>query len=155
MKPKNKRFTREEKIRLLEDYEASGMSPKDYAQLKGLGLSTLNRWSLKLRGPLRERGKAASSVTNTMPSSNSETFSEDKRREDNKQDALLASLASTSSISFIDITSQVRKVSPQVIQNLEPCEIEILLPSGIILKLEKVPFHHIWPQVVEWVRELR
>ncbi|MBA3814461.1 MAG: hypothetical protein H0X26_08275 [Alphaproteobacteria bacterium] len=155
MKSKNRRFTREEKIRLLEDYEISKMSPKECAELKGIGLSTFHRWSLQLRGPLRERGKKASAVMKNRPSLNSETFSEDKRREDNKQDTLLASLASTSGVSFIDITSQVGKSAQQTAQNLEPCQLEIRLPNGVTLKLEKVPFHHAWSQVVEWVRELR
>lgn len=152
---KNKRFSREEKIKLLEDYEISRMPPKEYAHLKGIGLSTLHKWSLQLRGPLRERGKKPSAVTNNMPTSNSETFSEDKRREDNKQGTLLPSFESASSLSFIDITSQVGKDSRQVTQRLEPCELEIRLPNGVTLKLEKVPFLHAWSQVNEWVRELR
>lgn len=152
MSSRNRR-TREEKIKLLEDYEISRMSPKDYAQLKGIGLSTFHKWSLQLRGPLRERDEKASAVESNTLNSNSSAFSEEKgRKEINKQDALLPSF--TSSLSFIDITSQLRKEPHQASQSLESCGLEIRLPNGVMLKLEKVPFHHAWDQVIEWVREL-
>src|SRR5438552_18805548 len=102
MSSKNKFFSREEKIKLFEDYEISKMSRKEYAQAKGIGLSTLHKWSLQFRGPLRERGKCASAVPNNVQSLNSGTLSEDKRREDNKQAALLIPLTSTNGLSFID-----------------------------------------------------
>ena len=42
--------------------------------------------------------------------------------------------------------------SQQAARSLEPCGLEIQLPNGIRLKLEKVTFNQVWIQVVEWMR---
>ena len=43
-------------------------------------------------------------------------------------------------------------VPQEATQSLESCGLEIQLPNGIRLKLEKVPFRHVWDQVMELVR---
>ena len=77
-----------------------------------------------------------------------------KQREYKKHDIFLTPVASD--ISFVDITSQISKdstsCSQQAARRLEPCGLEIQLPNGIRLKLEKVTFNQVWIQVVEWMR---
>lgn len=158
MGTKGRSFTREERIKLLKEYGVSGISPKEYAQVKGIGVSTLYKWSSQLRIPLLGVGgsKKNSSVESRTIKPESEPVPEGKRRRYKKHDIFLHPPAS--SLSFIDITSRIDKdsvsFSQQATQNLDSCSLEIRLPSGVMLKLEKVPFNHAWAQVVELVRAL-
>ena len=153
MKSKAQRFSREEWIKLLEDYTASGMSPKEYAQVKGTALSTLYKWSLQLKIPLLRGDKKDSNVESRTINLSSATCPKSKRSGYKKHDVFLPPPASD--VSFIDITSQIRPESAsfpqQVRQSLEDCGLEIQLPNGVKLKLEKVSFNHVWTQVIELV----
>lgn len=152
MKLKSKRFSREEQKKLLQEYEASGMNAKDYAQAHGIARSTLYSWSLRLGIPHFRGNKKTSPVSNETPPI-SGPFSKGKQKKYKKHDLLLTSPASD--FSFVDITSQMskgtRSFSQQAGGSLEPCGLEIQLPNGIRLKLGKVPFQHVWDQVIELV----
>lgn len=45
MKPRSKRFEREEQIALLKDCIASNLSIREYAVSKNIGYSTINEWA--------------------------------------------------------------------------------------------------------------
>ena len=45
MKPRSKRFEREEQIALLKDCIASNLSIREYAVFKNIGYSTINGWA--------------------------------------------------------------------------------------------------------------
>lgn len=155
MGTRSRSFTREERIKLLEGYEVSGMNIKDYAQGKGIGVSTLYKWSSQLRMPLRGSEKAFS-VVNEMIKPDSESFLKEKQKRYKETDVFLQ--PPLSGLSFIDITSQMGKnpvsSSQQSAQSINSRGLEIRLPSGVTLKIEKAPFNHVWIRVVEWVRAL-
>lgn len=154
MKLKPRRFSREERETLLQKYEVSGMNIKDYAQANGIARSTLYSWFLQL-GPSHFRGnRKTPSVNNGTTVPISDIIFKGKQREYKKHDIFLTPVSSD--ISFVDITSQMSKdsisCSQQAARSLEPCGLEIQLPNGIRLKLEKVTFNQVWIQVVEWMR---
>lgn len=154
MKSKSRRLNREERKRLIHEYEASGMSLKDYAQANGVARSTLYYWFSQLGMPHLRRSKKASAVETNKSTLASDPLFKDKRSGYKKDEVILP--PPVSDFSFIDISAQLGKLSlsiPQeATQSLDPCDLEIQLPNGIKLKLEKIPFHHIWDQVIELVR---
>ena len=154
MKSKSRRFSLEERKSLLRKHEASGMTVKDYAQAHGIARSTLYCWSSRLGIPYSRRIKRSHLVETDKSTLASDALFKDKQSGYKKDDVILS--PPVSDFSFIDITAQISKgplsVSQEATQSLKSCGLEIQLPNGVRFKLEKVPFHHVWDQVIELVR---
>jgi hypothetical protein len=158
MKPRSKRFEREEQIALLKDCIASNLSIREYAVFKNIGFSTINGWASQQGISLTKEKKKLlsddSAKTNSADEApNTATDLKDKGMED---------------FSFINLTDHIKDIPPflsssiphQTSQELHCpkdsplCGLEICMPSGVMLKVGQVPFSALWPQVVEFVRAL-
>jgi hypothetical protein len=139
---------------VLQKYESSGMNMKDYAQAHGIARSTFYSWSSRLGIPCSKGSKKASVVETNKSTLDSDPLFKDNRSGYNKDEVILSPLVSD--FSFIDISAQIGKlplsVPQEATQSLESCGLEIQLPNGVRFKLEKIPFHHVWGQVIELVR---
>lgn len=159
MKPRRQSLTREQRIALLEDCAASSLTVRRYAALKDVGYSTLTGWASREGISLLKKKKlfsghqekislAGEAATPSHPDSNDKV---------------------SQGLSFIDITSYTKDAAPPTLLSATPhqaqepicpkdlppsCGLEIRMPNGVMLKVDQVPFHDLWPQVVEFVRAL-
>ncbi len=158
MKPRSKKFGREERITLLKDCIASNLSIREYAILKNIGYSTINGWASQQGISLTKEKKKLlcddpSKLNLTDEAPNMASDLKDKGMED---------------FSFINLTDHIKDV-PTFLSSSTPhqapqelhcpkdaplCGLEIRMPSGVMLKVDQVPFSAVWPQVVEFVRAL-
>ena len=157
MKPR-RRFSREERIALLKDCIASKLSIRKYAALKDIGYSTIHWWAsqqgislVKEQKKFLSDGSVKTSLADEAP--NTVTNLKNQGMAD---------------FSFINLTGHIKEVppflSPSIPQQASrepncpkdspPCGLEIRMPSGVMLKVDQVPFSALWPQVVEFVRAL-
>lgn len=158
MKPRSKKFGREERISLLKDCITSNLSILKYAALKNIGYSTIHWWASQQGISLTKEKKKFLSDDSAKTSLadealNMATYLKDKGMED---------------FSFINLTDHIKdapsflssSIPHQASRELHyskdssPCGLEIRMPSGVMLKIEQVPFSALWPQVVEFVRAL-
>jgi hypothetical protein len=158
MKLRSKKFGQEERIALLNDCIESNLSIRNYASLKNIGYSTIHWWAsqqgislTKERKKLLFNDSAKTSLVDEV--SNTSTDLQTKRMED---------------FSFINLTDHI-KDAPAFLSSPLPhqapqelhcpkdallCGLEIRMPSGVMLKVEQVPFSALWPQVIDFVRAL-
>ena len=142
MAVKNQRYSQEQRIALLQECISSGLKARDYAALKNIGYSTLTRWASQLGISL---AKIPSSHSNETPSV--KTSPKHNQGE---------------GFSFINLTDQLKEANPTFNPSSFPnqppqgdsCGLEIQMPNGVVLKVKQVPFHALWPQVVDFVRTL-
>lgn len=158
MKPRSKKFGREERIALLKDCIASKLSIRKYAALKNIGYSTIHWWAsqqgislTKEQKKFLSDGSAKTSLADEEP--NTATNLNNQEMED---------------FSFINLTDHIKNSPPFLSSSIPqqasrephcpkdspPCGLEIRMPSGVTLKVDQVPFSALWPQVVEFVRAL-
>lgn len=152
MKPKNKKFSPEARAALLQGCVTSGLSIREYAALKNVGYSTLNKWasqtgiSLAKKQNIRE---VPAKTTLTDPNETPRTSTDSDNR-------------SKEGFSFINLTNRIKDATPGpsffhhkiLKRDAFSCGLEIRLPNGIMLKIDQVPFDTLCPQVVEIVRAL-
>lgn len=156
MERRAKRLSREKRLELLNDCIISDLSIREYASLRNIGYGTLSGWATREGISLKNEKKKI------FPSSKVETslLNEGAAPENNNN----------GSFSFIDLTASYTKdASPPSFssfiadeasqelpctEDLLTCGLEIRMPSGVMLKVEPVPFSALWPQVVEFVRAL-
>jgi hypothetical protein len=158
MKPRSKKFAREERIALLKDCIASNLSIRKYAALKNIGYSTIHWWAsqqgislAKEQKKFLSDGSVKTSLADEAP--NTATNLKNQGMED---------------FSFINLTDHIKNGPPFLSSSIphkasrelhcskdsSSCSLEIRMPSGVMLKVDQVPFSALWPQVVEFVRAL-
>ena len=146
-----RQLTREQKVALLNGYADSPLRVRDYAALNHVGYSTLVGWASQEGVSLRKKkilGDFKGVVDGTVAAS--------ERPEKEK-----------GGFSFIDVTGYTKGSaaplsSPTAFHQTPessacpgpslPFGLEIRIPSGITVKVDQVPAHEFWPQVIGFVR---
>lgn len=148
MKPRSKKFEREEQIALLKDCIASNLSIREYAVFKNLGYSTIHGWA-------SQQGISLAKEKKKFLSDDAPDKTNDIKDKEMK------------GFSFIPLTDHIQGTTPPFLfhqtsqaqeshcpKDSPSCDLEIRMPSGVMLKIDQVPFGALWPQVVEFVRAL-
>lgn len=158
MKPRSKRFEREEKIALLKDCIASNLSIREYAVSKNIGYSTINEWAsrqgISLAKEKKKRLSDDPSKTSLAGGSPNTTNNlKDKKMEDFSFITLTDHIKGPVPFLSSSISHQASQ-EPHFPKDSPPCGLEIRMPNGVMLKVGQIPFSALWPQVVEFVRAL-
>lgn len=147
------RFTREQRTTLLEGYAASNLGARQYASLNCVGFSTLAKWAREEGVSLRRKKK--------------EPLADCQKGADGLKGAQQNSHGTTKEVfSFIDMTGYARGVpfESRVVppppydsscgrsSSLPSGGMEIHLPNGVTIKVDKVSPHEFWPQVIGFVK---
>jgi len=160
MKPGRKKFGQEERIALLKDCITSNLSIKEYAVLKNIGYSTFNGWASQQGISLKKEKKKFSSdalaktnLADEIP--NMATDPKNKGKEGFSFINLTDHIKGSTPFLFHSNPHQISQVQEShYLKDSPPCGLEIRMPSGVMLKVDQVPFSALWPQVVEFVRAL-
>jgi hypothetical protein len=148
------RFTQEQRQVLSEEYAASNLSARQYADLHCVGFSTLAKWAREEGVSLRRKKKKPLA-----------DFQE--RAADLKGSQQTPCGTVNEVFSFIDMTGYARGVpfEPCAVppkgdetsgrpSPFSPCGMEIRLPNGITIRIDQVSVDEFWPQAIRFVRAL-
>jgi hypothetical protein len=154
MQVKRQKFSKEQQRELLQECMASGLKVREYAALKNIGYSTLNKWAAEIGISLAKKQNISDALEKILLPCPDETLGANADFQNN----------STEGFSFINLTEQIKETLPNfgasllfgqaVQENASPCGLEIQMPNGVMLKVGQVPFGALWPRIVEFVRVL-
>ncbi len=149
---KQQRFSKEQQIELLQECMTSGLKVRDYAALKNIGYSTINKWAAENGISLAKKQNISDSLEKILLPCPDKTLGASADFQNNNKQGF----------SFINLTHQIKEASPDFGASLpsgqvaredaSPCGLEIQMPNGVMVKVDQLTFGALWPKVVELIR---
>jgi hypothetical protein len=144
----------------VKDCAASQLTTREYAALKKIGYSTLTKWATQQRVSLaKDKEKISPSFQAKVNFLNKASELDSSLKPDNN-----------GNFSFISLTASQNKTADPVFSPFllgqasqetscpkdlpVSCDMEIRMPNGVTLKIGRIPFQALWPQVVEFIQTL-